>query len=286
MDPNQDVPYPPGFFAAPVAENAKHCFDYNKNPEQKMNFNDYVYFRSRSGNQTLHVLEWDILRKIVAKPKEEQHRMDKLMIVNEAGEIFSAHLPNIVDVVGKPEVQATIRELEKEDVVKYEGTTKVIPKTSGPIYYLGEAGFSTEFGSYTEINYGFIKDDLTSCYQAVRICTELEADKKKLDIEAAVVLWNGRRITRPSFVNYFEDIVATHKPILMIVTEVGATSTNLERILAKLGTIMSWRFDSGEGLLGGTVVFWDPHRVDSIMLIADSDEIDLRVVGSVNAIQE
>ncbi|XP_021738205.1 uncharacterized protein LOC110704698 [Chenopodium quinoa] len=133
------------------------------NPEQEMNFNDFVYFHSQNGKLALHVVEYNILMKIVANPKEEQHRMDKLMMVNEASEIYPAYLPNIVDVVGKPEVQAAIRELEMDDYVEYEGTTKIIPKlmvekidlkpiipTSGHIYSLGVAGFSTEFGSYTD----------------------------------------------------------------------------------------------------------------------------------------
>ncbi|XP_021726574.1 uncharacterized protein LOC110693710 isoform X1 [Chenopodium quinoa] len=163
MEPNQEVPYPPGFFPATATNNVKHCFKYNTNTEQEMNFNDFVYFHSQNGNLTLHEVEYDIPKKIVANPKEEQHRMDKLMMVNEAGEIFPAHLPNIADIVGKPEVQAAIRELEKDDVVEYEGTTKIIPKllvdkmdpkpiipTSGPVYSLGLAGFITDFGSYTD----------------------------------------------------------------------------------------------------------------------------------------
>ncbi|XP_021739603.1 uncharacterized protein LOC110705993 [Chenopodium quinoa] len=292
MEPNKEVPYPPGFFAAMAIDIAKHCFKYNTNPVQEMNFNDYVYFHSQSGKLTLHVVEYDILRKIVANPKQEQHRMDRLMMVNEAGEIFPAHLPNIADVVGKSKVQAAIREMEKDDNVEYEGITKIVSKllmdkidskpiipTNGPIYSLGVAGFKTEFSSYTndvlflqvrspitEINYSvfrdqFIPDDLTSRYQSVSLCPELDGNKKKLDIGVAVVLWNVQRITRPSFVDHFEQIVATHNPILMIVTEVGATSTNCERILAKLGTTMSWRHDAGGGLLRGTVVFWDPQRV-------------------------
>ncbi|XP_021753325.1 uncharacterized protein LOC110718735 [Chenopodium quinoa] len=289
MEPALEIPYPSGFYAATTTENAKHCFMYNPNHEQEMNFNDFVYFISEDGTLTDKVVEYDVIRKIVSNPKGEQHRNDKMMMVNEDGVIFPAHLPHIADVVGKPDVQATIRELEKEDYVEYEGTTKIIPKllvdkmdpkpkipTAGPIYSLGVAGFTTEFGSYTDdvvffkvrapftrINYSvfrdqFIEDDLTSRYQAVSLQPKLEANKEKLKIGSAVVLWNGRRITRPSFVEHFKQIAATHNPIMMIVTEVGASSTNCERILAKLGTNLSYRFDAGGGMLGGTVIFWNP----------------------------
>ncbi|XP_021754776.1 uncharacterized protein LOC110720084 [Chenopodium quinoa] len=318
MEPssNQEASYPHGFYAAEAVENVKHCFQYNNNPEQEMNFNDFVYFHSQNGKLTCHVVEYDILRKIVANPKQEQHRMDKMMMVNEEGQIFPAHLPNMADVVNKPEVQSAISDIEKGESVTYEGKTKIIPTfmvdkidpkpilpRTGPIYSLRLNGFTTEFGSYTddviflqvkspmtEISYSvfrdqFIEDNLTSRYQSVKLRPEVEPNKREINIGASVVLWNGRRISRPSFVEHFKEIVDIHNLMIMIVIEVGATSINCERILSKLDTTLSWHFDAGGGILRGTIVFWDSNRVDSTMLIATDEDNDNRIMGTFNAVQ-
>ncbi|XP_021750464.1 uncharacterized protein LOC110716141 [Chenopodium quinoa] len=155
-----EIPYPPGFYAETPTDTF-HFFTHTKNSVPEMNFKDYVYFISDNGFLTKQVVDYEILRVIVAKPLERQGLLKKMMMMSSDGAISPSHLPNISDVVALAEVQQVIRELEDEEP-ENEGITPIIPKKlvslidpnpvlrhSCPIYTIGKK-FHCEFGSYSD----------------------------------------------------------------------------------------------------------------------------------------
>ncbi|XP_021776438.1 uncharacterized protein LOC110740264 [Chenopodium quinoa] len=314
FDPKNPV-YPPGCFEVTSPPNKVIFRDPNNIGVPELNFNNYMFFGPTGKGGTLQLLSDQCIRDIIRSPESPwESELDGKQMIVPSGIPAPAHLPNLVDIVGRINIVDVFKKLNKGDSVDVSYDTSLISEVipcfleslinptpdidvAGPVYPLTAKKVETSLACYSDgfqVYYlhaklseivittcvGRIKIDPFLRFMDVALDCSFKKGSPSFDLGSSIVVWNAHGVTRPSFKGNLIDVVAVHNPIIYIKTELRVGRKNFEEVVKVLGNEVDWSLDESIGICGGVAVIWNERKVSSgEFVVAVIGDCPSRVLG-------